>query len=122
MPQSRSSKVGAILLFVASLAGLGVALYAYFAPLTGVTGSIGALVVILACIALAVMALMLAAAKGRGALIALRILILVGLVGTCFAGLLLHQWWIGVAMAVGLLGLILDMVRHTSNANRFVYS
>ncbi|WP_048305552.1 hypothetical protein [Halomonas sp. PR-M31] len=122
MPQSLSSKAGAILVFIASLVGLGVALYAYFAPLTGVNGSIGALVVILACIALAVMALILAAVNSRGALIALRILLLVGLVGTCVAGLLLHQWWIGVAMVVGLLGLILDMARHGSNANRFVYS
>nr|WP_298411189.1 hypothetical protein [uncultured Halomonas sp.] len=121
MPQSRSSNVGAMLLLIASLAGLGVALYAYFTPLTGVTGSIGALVVILACIALAVMALMLATANGRGALIALRTLILLGLVGTCFAGLLLHQWWIGVAMVVGLVGLILDMVRHAST-NRPAYS
>nr|WP_299380403.1 hypothetical protein [uncultured Halomonas sp.] len=122
MLQSRSSKAGAMLLLIASLAGLGVALYAYFTPLTGVTGSIGALVAILACIALAVMALMLAAANGRGTLIALRILIFLGLVGTCFAGLLLHQWWVGVAMVVGLLGLILDMVRHTGSSNRFVYS
>lgn len=122
MPQSPSSKAGAILLLIASLAGLAIALYAYFTPLTGVTGSIGALVVILACAALAVMALILAAVNGRGALIALRILILIGLVGTCFAGLLLHQWWIGAAMVIGLLGLILDMVRHTSSANRYVYS
>ncbi|MGC3872218.1 hypothetical protein ACPF7Z_02975 [Halomonas sp. GXIMD04776] len=121
MPQPRLSKVGAILLFIASLAGLAVALYAYFTPLTGVTGSIGALVVILACVALAVMALILTAAKGHGALIALRFLIFIGLVGTCFAGLLLHQWWIGVAMAIGLLGLVLDMVRHAS-ANRLAHS
>ncbi|MFD2438655.1 hypothetical protein [Modicisalibacter luteus] len=101
-----------------SLAGLAIALYAYYTPLTGVTGTLGALITILACIALAVMALALAALKGRGIRIALRIVILLGLAGTFFAGLLLHLWWLGVAMVAGLVGLILDMVR----AGRHIHS
>ncbi|WP_136068877.1 hypothetical protein [Modicisalibacter radicis] len=113
MSQSHSSRSGAIVLFVASLAGFAIALYAYVTPLTGVTDTLGALVAILACVALAVMALILAALKGRGTRNALRVLILLGLVGTAFAGLLLHQWWIVVAMLVGLVGLILDMRRPT---------
>ncbi len=96
-----------------TLVGFVVALYAYFVPLTGVTGSLGALIVIFACVALAILALMLMAVKGRGARNALRVLIFIGLVGTGVAGLLLHQWWLGVAMAVGLIGLILDMIRST---------
>ncbi|MCG7600616.1 hypothetical protein MHM84_12520 [Halomonas sp. McH1-25] len=116
MTQSSSSRAGAIVLLAAALAGLAVALYAYITPLTGVTGTLGALVVILACLALALMALLLAALKGRGARIALRVLVLIGLVATFVAGLLLHQWWIGVAMVVGFVGLILDMCRtpHTT--------
>lgn len=111
MSHSPSSKSGAMVLLVASLAGLAIALYAYITPLTGVTGTLGARVVILACLALALMALLLAVLKGRGARIALGILVLIGLAGTFVAGLLLHQWWIGVAMVVGLVGLILDMRR-----------
>lgn len=113
MSPSISSRWGAIVLLMSSLVGLAVALYAYYTPLTGVTGTLGALVTILACIALAIMALVLAALKRRGARIALYVLILLGLVGTFFAGLLLHLWWIGVAMVVGLVGLVLDMLRPT---------
>lgn len=111
MAQPLSSRMGAIVLFVAALAGLVIALYGYFTPLTGVDGTLGALVVILATIILAVLALVLMAVTGRGARNALRVLILLGLVGTFFAGLLLHLWGIGAAMVVGLAGLLLDMAR-----------
>lgn len=116
MSSPLSSKPGAIVLLIASLAGLAIALYAYFTPLTGVTGTLGALVAIVACIALAVLALLLAAAEGRGASITLRVLILIGLGGTFFAAMLLHQWWIGAAMVLGLIGLIVDMIRPARHA------
>ena len=106
-----STRLGSTVLLIASLAGLAIAVYAYFTPMTGVTGTLGVLVAIVACLALAVLALLLAAIKGRGASITLRVLILVGLTGTFFAGMLLHQWWICAAMVVGLIGLILDMFR-----------
>ncbi|MDQ7727389.1 hypothetical protein [Halomonas sp. SpR8] len=121
MSPSLSSKTSSIVLLVASLAGLAIALYAYFAPLTGVTGTLGALVAIVACIALVVLALLLATVKGRGASITLRVLILLGLVGTFFAGILLHQWWICVAMVVGLVGLILDIILPSRQA-RLIHS
>ena len=111
MSTLRPTRLGAIVLLIASLAGLAIALYAYFVPLTGVTGTLGALVAILACLALGVLALLLATVKQKKASITLRVLILVGLTGTFFAGMLLHQWWICAAMVVGLIGLILDMVR-----------
>lgn len=117
MSSSRSPRLGAIVLLLAALAGLAIALYAYFTPLTGVTGTLGALVAIVACLALAVLALLLAVVKSRGASIALRVLILVGLAGTFFAGMLLHQWWIGAAMVVGLIGLIIDIARPSHRAN-----
>ncbi|ABE57535.1 hypothetical protein [Chromohalobacter israelensis] len=110
MPQSRSQRLGAIVLLVASLVGLAIALYAYFMPLTGVTGTLGALVAIIATLILAVLSLALPAFKGNGSRNAWRVLIFLGLAGTCFAGLLLQQWWLCVAMVVGLIGLILDMV------------
>ncbi|MEA2118279.1 hypothetical protein [Halovibrio sp. HP20-50] len=117
MSPSLSSKSGTLVLLIASLAGLAVALYAYFTPLTGVTGTLGALVAIVACFALAVMALLLFKVKGRGVSIALRVLILMGLAGTFFAGILLHQWWISAAMVVGLIGLIIDMIRPSRHAH-----
>ncbi|MDI5891802.1 hypothetical protein [Halomonas rhizosphaerae] len=113
MSKYRSFGVGAIVLFLASLAGLAIAFYAYITPLTGVTGTVGALIAIVACIALAVLALILSAVKRRGARIALRVLILLGLSGTFLAGLLLHLWWLSGAMVIGLVGLIIDMVRST---------
>ena len=111
MSRSLSSQSGVIVLFLAALAGLAVALYAYFTPLTGVTGTLGALVVIVASTALAVLALIMPALKKRAPRNTLRVLILLGLAGICVAGLLLHQWWIGVAMAIGLVGLLVDMIR-----------
>ena len=116
MSTLRSTRLGAIILLIASLAGLAIALYAYFTPLTGITGTLGALVAIVACLALAVMAVLLLQVKGRGISIALRVLILVGLAGTFFAALLLHQWLIGAAMVVGLIGLMVDMIQPTHHA------
>ncbi|GHC31824.1 hypothetical protein [Aidingimonas halophila] len=116
MSRSHSPRLGAIVLLVASLVGAVIALRAYFTPLTGVTGTLGALVAILATIALAIMALILPALKGNAARNAWRVLVLLGLAGTFFAGFLLHQWWICVAMVVGLIGLILDMALATRTA------
>lgn len=116
MSQSHSSKLSSSVLLIASLGGLTIALYAYVTPLTGVTGSLGALIALFACVALAIMALLLAVPKRRVATISLRVVIFIALFGTFFIGLLLHQWWISVAMVVGLLGLILDMTLPSNQA------
>ncbi|MCA8864946.1 MULTISPECIES: hypothetical protein [unclassified Halomonas] len=116
MSTSPSTRLGAMMLLIASLAGLAIALYAYFTPLTGVNGTLGAMVAILACLALTVMSLLLFKVSGRGVSITLRVLILIGLAGTFFAAMLLHQWWICVAMVIGLIGLLLDMVRPSHHA------
>lgn len=118
MSYSQSFGWGIIALLAASIVGLAIAVHAYFAPLTGVTGSLGALVVVVTCVVIGLLALVLAAAQGRGVRLALSVLILLGLVGTGVAGLLLHQWWLGVAMAVGLVALTLDMFR-PGGANRY---
>ncbi|ALM50892.1 hypothetical protein [Halomonas huangheensis] len=109
MSQRQSNRLGALLLTIASLVGLAIALYAWFTPLTGVNGTLGALVAILACLALAIMAFILPRLQGGVVRNLLRIVILLGLIGTGFAGLLLHQCWISAAMLVGLVGLILDI-------------
>jgi len=111
MASPRSYRLGAILLLAGALASLLVTLYAYVTPLTGVTGTAGALLVIVASLILILAALVLPALKGRGMRNLARVLILLGLLGTGFAGLLLHLWTVPVAMAVGLVGLIIDMTR-----------
>lgn len=120
MSQPRSSRWGILLLLLAAVVGFVLALYAYFTPLTGVTGTLGALVVIAANVIVAVLALILRASNGRGARIFWGIVTLLGLVGTGFAALLLHQWWITAAMVVGLVGLIASIgcpVSHDKPAN-----
>ena len=107
----RSFPAGLILLLASAAAGLLLALYAYFAPLTGVTGTVGALAVIVSCAALAAMALALGAVGKHAARITLRVLIGLLLLATCFAALLLHRWGICVAMGVGFVGLVIEMLR-----------
>lgn len=114
--QTASYNIGAILLFAAALASSALAIYAYVTPLTGVSGTLGALIVIVTSIILAVAALVLPAISPRGWRNLWRILILLGLIGICFAGILLHRWWIGVAMVIGLIGLIIDMTGRTRAA------
>lgn len=97
------------LLLASAVAGLLLALYAYFAPLTGVTGTVGALAVIVACAVLAAMALALGAVENHATRITLRVLSGLLLLTTCFAALLLHRWGICVAMGVGLVGLVMEV-------------
>ncbi|WP_447553256.1 hypothetical protein [Vreelandella sp. EE22] len=111
MQALHTPRLGVWILLLAALAGLGLSLYAYLTPLTGVTGTLGALVTILACLLLAGAALVLFK-LGRGAgLIAVRVLILLGLIGTFFAALLLHQWLLSAVMVIGLVGLVIDVAR-----------
>ena len=117
MTPFRSSTASRILLFVSAVAGLLLALHAYFAPLTGVTGTLGALAVIVACAVLAAMALALRAVETHPARVALRVSIALLLLATCFAALLLHRWGICVAMVVGLVGLVIGMAR-SAGTNR----
>lgn len=120
MSQSRSSRWGILLLLLAAIIGFILALYAYFTPLTGVTGTLGALGVIVANVIIAMLALILRASRGRGGRIFWGIVTLLILVGTGCAALLLHQWWITVAMVVGLVGLIASIgcpVSHHNTAN-----
>lgn len=100
-----------MLLLVGAVAGFLLALYAYFAPLTGVTSSLGALAVIVVCAVLAVLSFMLGVAHSHSPRIVLRVIIAITVLSTCFAALLLHQWWICAAMAVAAVGLIVDLVR-----------
>ncbi|MCB8889642.1 hypothetical protein [Vreelandella malpeensis] len=119
MPQLQRRRLGAGLLLVSALVGLLIALYAYLTPLTGVTGTLGALVALLACVVLAGASLALFKLNRGAGLVILRVLILLGLAGTFFAALLLHQWLLCVAMVIGLIGWIIDLASPApSNAFR----
>jgi len=95
-------------LTVAALAGFGVALFNYFASLTGVTGTIGALIVVGSSLLLALFGLALLWKRSGGLARLMRILALLAVLGTLVAAGLLHEFWLLVAMAVALLALVVD--------------
>lgn len=97
-------------LTVAALAGLGIALFNYFAPMTGVTGTIGALLVVGSTLLLALLGLVLVRRPGDGARLVPILALLVAL-GTLAAAWLLHEFWLLAAMAIALLALALDFMR-----------
>ncbi|UYF98625.1 MULTISPECIES: hypothetical protein [unclassified Halomonas] len=116
MDDASKRRPGVGILLVASLVGAGLALYAYLTPLTGVTGTLGALTALFGCIALAVAALLLFKWRRGAGAIALRVLALIGLLGTGFAALLLHQWWLCAVLILGLLGLLIDTFSRSSSS------
>ena len=103
--------IGGATVAVSGLIAAAVAAYAYLAPLTGVNGTAGPLLVILAGGILIMGGLLLPMAVGRGLRVTLRILIVLALSGTAIAGLLLHQNLIAVAMIIGLVGVLVDIIR-----------
>ncbi|WP_447926271.1 hypothetical protein [Vreelandella sp. EE27] len=114
MATLHGSRPGVWLLLIAALIGGALALYAYLTPLTGVTGTLGALVAMLGCAILAAAAAGLFKLHQGAGLIVLRVLILLGLAGTFFAALLLHQWLLAAVLVIGLVGLVVDVARASS--------
>lgn len=108
MSGSQSSRPGVLLLAAAALVATALALYNYFAALTGVTGTLGALLAVGVSLLILVMAGVLHALSSGGLRIAWRVLLVIALAGNAFAGALLHEWWLCLAMLVGLVGLIID--------------
>ncbi|MEI4473767.1 hypothetical protein [Frigidibacter sp. MR17.24] len=117
---TRSRRRGAIVLFAGAIGGCAVALYNYFVPLTGVTGSGGALLVIVSSALVAAAALVLPALAGRAGRVVLRTLAGLGILGTALAGLLLHEGWLVLAMAIALAGLAIDLAQSRAPARRGV--
>ncbi|ETW11300.1 hypothetical protein ATO8_17570 [Roseivivax marinus] len=117
MPHTRKrrSPLGATLIALAGLAGAAIAFYLYITPLTGVTGTVGALIVLVASLLVALGAVLMMATGHR----VWRWLTVLGILGTALAAFFLHGWWIIVAMAVALIGVVLDgigPVRKTEGA------
>ncbi|WP_229819645.1 hypothetical protein [Kushneria pakistanensis] len=111
MSSMRSSSPGAMVILVASAVGIAIALYAFLTPLTGVNGTLGAKIVIATCAILAILAGALSLCQTRGLHNLLRVVIVAVIIGTAFAALLLHLWWLALAMAVALVGLMIDIFR-----------
>ena len=118
MSLSKSSRPGAAVLCVSALVGLVISLYAYFAPLTGVNGTLGALLAIVVSAVIALMAIVLMGMHAGAGRVVWRVLIVVALAGNCFAGVLLHEWWLCVAMVIGLVGLVISLFTRTAGSAR----
>ena len=106
---SRSRRFGAVAIVAGGLAGALVAAYAYLTPLTGVTGTAGALLVILSSVLILAAGLIVALIAHRGWRNLFRGLLFLGIVLTAIAGLFLHQPVLVAAMAVALLGWLIDI-------------
>ncbi|OCX58151.1 hypothetical protein BFP70_19010 [Thioclava sp. SK-1] len=98
-----------IVIFAGALGGFAVALYNYLTPLTGVTGTFGAGLVIASTLLLAIAAVLIQISRPGAWRVVLRILVALGGVLTALAGYFLHEWWLIVAMAIVLLGLLFDI-------------
>ncbi|MES1939053.1 hypothetical protein T5B8_02350 [Salinisphaera sp. T5B8] len=104
-----SARFGAAVLLLGALASLSVALYGYFAALTGVTGTLGALAaIVVSGLLIACAGVLARGASGRWRNLLAGLVVLM-ILGNAFAGALLHEWWLCAAMGVALLGLLIDL-------------
>jgi len=109
-------RMGGVVVFAGALAGLIIALFNYFTPLTGVTGTAGAALVIIACAIIGLAAVILPLISGRTGRNVLRLLLLLGALLTGVAGWFLHEWPLIAAMIVALIGVFVDMARPARRA------
>ncbi len=110
--------MGAVMIFAGGLAGTIIAAYAYFAPLTGVTGTPGALLVVVTSLLILAAALVVALIASRGWRNLFRVLLLLGILGTAAAAVFLHEWVLIAAMAVALIGWLIDIFTPARSAAR----
>lgn len=101
---------GAVTLILASLVGFGIALYFYLMPLTGVNGTAGALLVVVSSLLMVIAGLVLYRVPSGTFALLVRVLTVLGTVGTLAAAWFLHEFWLMAAMAIALLGVIIDSV------------
>ncbi|MBD8064229.1 hypothetical protein IC608_01900 [Devosia sp. PTR5] len=107
---ARPQPAGPAIVAIAAAIGLAVALYYYFMPLTGITGAPGTLLVIVSSLLLLIDGVILWFAP-RGFLFGLLwVLGLLGAIGTLVAGWFLHAWWLMLAIAIVVIGLVVSLV------------
>ncbi|TQS72878.1 hypothetical protein ERN12_03585 [Rhodobacteraceae bacterium] len=98
-----------LVLFAGAAGGCAVAIYNFLTPLTGVNGTFGAGLVIFSTALMALATLALPVIHSRGLRNLFRILLLLDVLCTAAAGYFLHEWWLIVAMAIALVGVLMDM-------------
>lgn len=109
LTSAAARRSGPAALTIASLAGLGISLFHYLAPMTGVTGTAGALLVVVSSILLALAGVVLFFRRFGGFALLVRILALLGALGTGVAAWFLHAFWLVAVMAVALAAVIADL-------------
>lgn len=107
---SHTQRVGPVVLVVTSLIGSAISLYNYLAPMTGVTGTSGALVVVVSSIILVACGFILLKSRAGGLASTVRIVALLGALGTLAAAWFLHEYWLMTAMALALIGVVIDFL------------
>ena len=108
------SPIGAILLILGALTGLGLALYAYLMPLTGVTGTIGAGLVVFSTAIMLVAAILTFFLSPGFFSSLISGLIILDVICTFAAGYFLHEWWLMAAMVVACIGAVWQVASRPS--------
>ncbi|RUO33288.1 hypothetical protein [Aliidiomarina soli] len=104
------TSTGAMVLILASLLGVGISLYYYLVPMTGVTGTEGALLVVISSLVLTLCGIILLKVHTGSPAIAVRVLVLLGALGTIAAAWFLHAFWLVAVMLVAFVGVIIDFL------------
>lgn len=105
-------------LTIASLAGTGISLFYYLAPMTGVTRTGGALLVVCSSILLALAGAILVFRTAGGFALLLRVLAVLGTLGTSAAAWFLHEYWLVAAMAIALAATVMTFASARGDADR----
>ena len=102
---------GVQLLLAAAAAGLALSIFNYFWTGNGIHGSGGALLVVISSLAmvLAAAALLFVHGMSRSLRVTLLVLILLDILGTGLAAYMLEAYWLTVAMAAALAGMIIHV-------------
>ena len=101
-------RLGAVVVVLAALVGLGASIANYLNPDSGIAGEPGTLLVIASTFLLAVFGWLLSGEGWRGTLLRGFIVLstILNIIGTGFAGYLLHSWALLGAMILAFLGWI----------------
>ncbi|MEX0695693.1 MAG: hypothetical protein WD075_14690 [Rhodospirillales bacterium] len=97
-------------LTAAALCGIGISAFNYSAPMTGVTGTAGALMVVCSSILLAGAGVFLLFKHSGGSATFVRVLALLGALGTILAAWFLHEYWLVAIMVAATVAAIMSFV------------
>ena len=107
---THTNRTGVMLLIISAVLGVAITLYHYLVPMTGVTGTAGALLVVISTVLLVGGGVILLKIRSGAVAITVRILVVVGGLGTMVAGWFLHEFWLMAVMIIALVGVLIDAV------------